>query len=261
MSKEDSQMSEKIFQEFQTLIERIEQAESDDFFDLAKILNRDPKKDFAGADLSGTNLSFGNLISANLIDTDLSGADLSSTNLSNADLSGADLSGANLSNANLSGAEINNATKIDKKWNLSWRNDQKLLSEISEAKESIKPLEHEKLLQTVRNLVTLNKREKAMACGYYIFTKSGGKRVNTMKFLNALIDAEGIELNTIPNAKGVKGRNINYPITTVQSNGKLTISSDYVKQIGLQPGDELEITLGRKHIRLKMLNREVTLLG
>ena len=40
-----------------------------------------------------------------------------------------------------------------------------------------------------------SKEEKAKACGYYAITKNGLERVNMMKFLNALIDAEGIDLD------------------------------------------------------------------
>lgn len=43
---------------------------------------------------------------------------------------------------------------------------------------------------------------------------------------------------------------------TVQSNGQLLIGSAYTKQLGLNPGDEFEISLGRKHIRLNHLSPE-----
>ena len=42
----------------------------------------------------------------------------------------------------------------------------------------------------------------------------------------------------------------------VQSNGNLLIGAAYTKQLGLKPGDELEINLGRKHIHLKQLTQE-----
>jgi hypothetical protein len=76
-----------------------------------------------------------------------------------------------------------------------------------------------------------------------------------MKFLNALIDAEGIQLDSAPNANGRGGRSASYRIS-VQSNGNLLIGSAYTKQMGLKPGDEFEITLGRKHIRLKQMDGE-----
>ena len=76
-----------------------------------------------------------------------------------------------------------------------------------------------------------------------------------MKFLNALIDAEGIQLDSTPNTNGRGGRSASFRIS-VQSNGNLLIGSAYTKQMGLKPGDEFEITLGRKHIRLKQLDEE-----
>jgi len=42
----------------------------------------------------------------------------------------------------------------------------------------------------------------------------------------------------------------------VQSNGNLLIGSAYTTQLGLKPGDEFEITLGRKHIHLKQLEQK-----
>lgn len=122
-------------------------------------------------------------------------------------------------------------------------------------KKKIEPLIGEELLKKVKELENLSKEEKAKACGYYTVTKNGIERVNMMKFLNALIDAEGIELDSTANANGRGGRSASYRIS-VQSNHNLLIGSAYTKQMGLKPGDEFEITLGRKHIRLKQLDRE-----
>lgn len=108
------------------------------------------------------------------------------------------------------------------------------------------------LLEKVRDLGNLSKEEKARACGYYTVTKNGIERVNMMKFLNALIDAEGIELDSTSDGQGRGGRSASYRIS-VQSNGNLLIGSAYTKKMGLQPGDEFEITLGRKHIHLKQV--------
>lgn len=120
-------------------------------------------------------------------------------------------------------------------------------------KKKIEPLAGEELLKKVKELETLSKEQKAKACGYYTTTKAGIERVNMMKFLNALIDAEGIELDGTPHANGRGGRSASYRIS-VQSNGNLLIGSAYTKQMGLKSGDEFEITLGRKHIRLKQLD-------
>jgi hypothetical protein len=119
----------------------------------------------------------------------------------------------------------------------------------------IEPLVGAELLTKVKELETLSKEEKAKQCGYYTVTKNGVERVNMMKFLNALIDAEGIQLDSSPNANGRGGRSASYRIS-VQSNGNLLIGSAYTKQMNLKPGDEFVITLGKKHIRLRQVDED-----
>ncbi|MBE9166946.1 AbrB family transcriptional regulator [Pleurocapsales cyanobacterium LEGE 06147] len=114
------------------------------------------------------------------------------------------------------------------------------------------PLTGHALINKVKELGNLSKEEKARACGYYTVTKNGVERVNMMKFLNALIDAEGIELDSSANGHGRGGRSASYRIS-VQSNGNLLIGSAYTKKMGLKKGDEFEITLGRKHIHLRQI--------
>lgn len=111
------------------------------------------------------------------------------------------------------------------------------------------------LLKKVKELEHLSREDKAKTCGYYTVTKNGVIRVNMMKFLNALIEAEGIQIDSTQSGNGRGGRSASYRIT-VQSNGNLLIGSAYTKQMGLQPGDEFEISLGRKHIKLKQLDSE-----
>lgn len=120
-------------------------------------------------------------------------------------------------------------------------------------KKKVEPLTGEDLLTKVKELGNLTKEEKAKECGYYTVTKNGVERVNMMKFLNALIDAEGIQLDGRQSKNGRGGRSASYRIT-VQSNGNLLIGSAYTKQMDLQPGDEFEISLGRKHIHLKQVD-------
>jgi len=114
------------------------------------------------------------------------------------------------------------------------------------------PLVGSTLISKVKELGNLSKEEKARECGYYTVTKNGVERVNMMKFLNALIDAEGIELDSTSNGQGRGGRSASYRIS-VQSNGNLLIGSAYTKKMGLKQGDEFEITLGRKHIHLRQI--------
>ncbi len=120
-------------------------------------------------------------------------------------------------------------------------------------KKKAEPLIGEPLLKKVRELETFTKEAKARECGYYTITKNGVERVNMMKFLNALIDAEGIELDGKMGSNGRGGRSASYRIS-VQSNGNLLIGAAYTKQMELKPGDEFEISLGRKHIQLKQLD-------
>jgi AbrB-like transcriptional regulator len=54
---------------------------------------------------------------------------------------------------------------------------------------------------------------------------------------------------------GRGGRSASYKIT-VQSNKNLLIGAAYTKQMGLKEGDVFEITLGRKHIHLKQVEKD-----
>ncbi|OLP18535.1 AbrB family transcriptional regulator [Leptolyngbya sp. 'hensonii'] len=121
-------------------------------------------------------------------------------------------------------------------------------------KKKIEPLTGEELLNKVKELENLSEEEKAKACGYYTVTKSGVERVNMMKFLKALLDADGLELDGKQNGNGRGGRSASYRIS-VQSNGNLLIGSAYTKQMNLIPGDEFEISLGRKHIHLRQIDK------
>lgn len=120
-------------------------------------------------------------------------------------------------------------------------------------KKKAEPLTGDPLLKKVRELETFTKEAKAKECGYYTTTKNGVERVNMMKFLNALIDAEGIKLDGKMGSNGRGGRSASYRIS-VQSNGNLLIGAAYTKQMDLKPGDEFEISLGRKHIQLKQID-------
>ena len=109
------------------------------------------------------------------------------------------------------------------------------------------------LLKKVKKLGNVSREEKAIECGYYSLSDNGQKRVSMVKFLNALIEAEGINLdneNSLETKK--RGRSANYRIN-VQSNGNLSIGKAYTEKMGLQPGDEFEVILGRKNIHLKQI--------
>ncbi len=121
-------------------------------------------------------------------------------------------------------------------------------------KRAAKPLTGEALLNKVKKLGDQTKEEKARICGYFTVTKDGTERVSMMQFQNALLEAAGIDLDE-RESSGSRGRTASYRIT-VQANGNLLIGAAYTSQMNLQPGDEFEISLGRKRIRLRQIEAE-----
>ena len=103
------------------------------------------------------------------------------------------------------------------------------------------------LLQKIK-ISNLSKRELAKECGYYTVSKDGEVRVNIGDFYDAVLAAKGIALEPKSEKDG-RGREATYRVT-VHQNGQIVIGSSYTELMGLKPGDEFEIKLGHKHIRL-----------
>ena len=103
------------------------------------------------------------------------------------------------------------------------------------------------LLQKIKSS-NLPKRELAKECGYYTVSKDGEVRVNIGDFYDAVLAAKGIALEPKSEKEG-RGREATYRVT-VHQNGQIVIGSSYTELMGLKPGDEFEIKLGHKHIRL-----------
>jgi len=95
----------------------------------------------------------------------------------------------------------------------------------------------------------VSKTDLATACGYVSKKKDGSDRVNFTAFYEALLNAKGIDLGGGSAGIGKGGRKLSY-IATVQGNGNLLIGKAYTAMLELNPGDEFEIKLGRKQIRL-----------
>lgn len=110
------------------------------------------------------------------------------------------------------------------------------------------------LLQKVKELSHLPRRETAKQCGYYTTTKTGQTRVNLTDFYDAVLSAKGVPLDP-EGAKDGRGREPTYRVS-VHKNGQIVIGSTYTQAMGLQPGDEFEIKLGYKHIHLKQVDGE-----
>jgi hypothetical protein len=105
------------------------------------------------------------------------------------------------------------------------------------------------LLSKVKELGDVSKSELVRSCGYVSTKKDGTERLNFTAFYEALLEAKGVNLAENGSAKGKAGRKLSY-VATVQGNGNLLVGKAYTALLDLNPGDEFEIKLGRKQIRL-----------
>ena len=105
------------------------------------------------------------------------------------------------------------------------------------------------LIAKVKELGDASKSQLVRECGYVSTRKDGGERLNFTAFYEALLEAEGVSLGEPGQGRGKAGRKLSYG-TKVQFNGNLLIGKAYTAQLGLAPGDEFEIKLGRKQIKL-----------
>ena len=105
------------------------------------------------------------------------------------------------------------------------------------------------LLTKVKELGDVSKTDLATQCGYVSKKKDGSERVNFTAFYEALLGAKGIELGGGGAAIGKGGRKLSYT-ATVQGNGNLLVGKAYTAMLGLEPGAEFDIKLGKKAIRL-----------
>jgi hypothetical protein len=110
------------------------------------------------------------------------------------------------------------------------------------------PLTGKALLQRVKELNNLPKREQAKKCGYFTLGKDGVARVNLTDFYEAVLAARGFAINPDQNKDG-RGREPTFRVS-VHKNGQIVIGSTYTRSMGLSEGDEFEIKLGYKHIHL-----------
>ncbi len=108
------------------------------------------------------------------------------------------------------------------------------------------------LLQKLKEIEHLSRREKARECGYVTTTKNNEVRVSSGEFLSAVLEAKGIALDTGEEKSG-RGREATYQVS-VHQNGQILIGQAYTQKMGLKPGDEFEIKLGYKHIQLVQLS-------
>lgn len=105
------------------------------------------------------------------------------------------------------------------------------------------------LLAKVKELGDVGKSELVRSCGYVSTKKDGTERLNFTAFYEALLDAKGLNFGSGGGSTGKGGRKLSY-VATVQGNGNLLVGKAYTAMLDLKPGDEFEIKLGRKQIKL-----------
>ncbi len=116
------------------------------------------------------------------------------------------------------------------------------------------PLTGKALLQKIKELSNVPRREAAKRCGYYTISKTNQTRVNLTGFYDALLNAKGYGLDP-DGGKDGRGREPTYRVS-VHKNGQIVIGAAYTESMGLKPGDEFVIKLGYKHIHLVQVDRE-----
>lgn len=116
------------------------------------------------------------------------------------------------------------------------------------------PLTGKALLQKVKELSHLPRRETAKRCGYYSTTKDNQVRVNLTDFYDAVLAAKGVPLDP-EGSKDGRGREATFRVS-VHKNGQIVIGSTYTKSMKLEPGREFEVKLGYKHIQLKLVDSD-----
>ncbi|MFZ0407447.1 MAG: AbrB family transcriptional regulator [Cyanobium sp.] len=106
------------------------------------------------------------------------------------------------------------------------------------------------LLARVKELGDVSKSDLVRSCGYVSTKRDGSERLNYTAFYEALLEAKGVSLGVIGGREGKRsGRHLSYG-TKVQFNGNLMVGRAYTALLDLKPGDQFEIKLGRKQIRL-----------
>ena len=110
------------------------------------------------------------------------------------------------------------------------------------------------LLAKVKELGDISKSDLVRSCGYVSTKKDGSERLNFTAFYEALLTAKGVDFGgSAQTGKG--GRKLSFS-TKIQFNGNLMVGKAYTGMLELKPGDEFEIKLGRKQIRLVPIGSE-----
>jgi hypothetical protein len=107
-----------------------------------------------------------------------------------------------------------------------------------------------KLLAKAKELGDVSKPDLVRSAGYVSTKKNGMERLNYIALYEALLEAKGMHFCAgSSGGKGKPDHSLSYA-TKSQFNRNLMAGKAYTAQLGLKPGDEFEIKLGRKQIQL-----------
>lgn len=109
----------------------------------------------------------------------------------------------------------------------------------------------QELLSFVKANKDMDRSEIAREAGYVRVAKDGTPRLLLSKLQEALLATQGIQL------QGVRkpGKKAQF-ITTVHCNGGIMLGKTYSEKFGLEPGDQLRISIEDDSIRLLPLLAE-----
>ena len=107
------------------------------------------------------------------------------------------------------------------------------------------------LLAKVKEMGEASKSDLVRSCGYVSTKKDGQERLNFTAFYEALLEAKGINLGDGSPEPPTRPGESSATRPKVQFNGNLLVGKAYTAMLGpYEPGDEFQIKLGRKAIRL-----------
>lgn len=108
------------------------------------------------------------------------------------------------------------------------------------------------LLSKLEQLKNLSREEQAKACGYTISLDSGGERAAVKAFLDQVVIALGYGSSK---AISESSSGLSYSVK-VQASGLVSIPRVAIEQLGLEPGDKIEIKYSRNRLILSASKQE-----
>lgn len=100
------------------------------------------------------------------------------------------------------------------------------------------------------------KGETARACGYTIIKANGKEGTNFSGFYEELLLAHGMINERRKRGSGEPGRPLSYRTKVLSNVGHVVVGARYLKQIGVEEGDVLQISINRGKITLAPIGSE-----